>query len=70
MLNMNVTVADDSQSFTAIIKYKRSDTEPRFQVDLDYNILQCNKNKTTNMKCHNNPIPGREYFCFQIDSKY
>ena len=52
MLDMNVIVVDDSQSFTATTKYKHSDTKPIPQVDLDYNILQCNKNKTTNMKCH------------------
>ena len=22
------------------------------------------------MKCHKNPIPGREYLCFQTDNKY
>ena len=70
MLDMNITVVDDSQYFTAIIKYKHSDTEPIPQVDLDYNILQCNKNKKTNMKCHKNTIPGREYLCFQTDNKY
>ena len=39
---MNVTVVDDSQYFTAIIKYEHSDTEPRPQVDLDYNINNVN----------------------------
>ena len=67
MLDMNVTVVDDSQSFISLIKQNYSDTETRSQVELGYNILQCYNNTTTHMKYQKQHLPGKEYLWFQAE---
>ena len=67
---MNVTVVDNSQSYSSLIHQNHSGTVPRDQVKLGSVIMQCNNNKTTHMKYQKHPLPGNEYPCFQTDIRY
>ena len=67
MLDTNDTVVDDSNYSASPIKKNLSDIAPRSKVDLISDTLQWKNNRTPPMKCQKQPIPGKEYVCFQSD---
>ena len=67
MLDTNVIIVDDSQSFKALRKHNYSETEPISQVELGYNILPYINNARTHIKFQKHPLPGKEYLCFKAE---
>ena len=69
MLDKNLTIDGDSQSFENPRKHNNSVTAPNSQVPLEYDTLQCQQNTTTHMTRQKVPPPGKDYICFQTYRK-
>ena len=69
MIDTNVNVYDDSQSFETPREKNHGAIFPSIQVMLEYDLLKCQKNNTTHRTGQKIPPYGKEYLCFQIDGK-
>ena len=69
MLNNNVTVDGDAQSFETPRKNNHDKTAICAQFLFNYDSLQYQQNSTTHSTCQKLPSSGKLYLCFQMDGK-